>query len=156
MCSRRIFVRLRTAVYDGHRGFTLSHFHRGEELAEEMRSAGLTDVAVFGIEGPAWSMVTAVEQSPGPGSSNELFEAVLTATRMAEPYPEPSQRLRTFWQWGRLLREGRTLPPDCPAPIFEARGMAWDLFFTRPKARPVTAMAPWTCRLSTPSLIAKP
>ncbi|GHG82812.1 class I SAM-dependent methyltransferase [Streptomyces griseocarneus] len=79
---------LRTAVYDGHRGFTLSYFHRGEELAEEMRSVGLTDVAVFGVEGPAWSMLKAVEHSSGLTPNDDLFASVLTAARMAEPYPE--------------------------------------------------------------------
>ncbi|MBP0460605.1 class I SAM-dependent methyltransferase [Streptomyces montanisoli] len=79
---------LRTAVYDGRRGFTLSYFHRGEELAEELSAAGLCDVEVFGVEGPAWSMLKAVESQPGPGPDEALFTSVLTAARMAEPYPE--------------------------------------------------------------------
>lgn len=79
---------LRTAVHDGKRGFTLAYFHRAEELAEEMREAGLTDVAVFGVEGPAWSLLKTAEQQPGPGPTDDLFESVLTAARLAEPYPE--------------------------------------------------------------------
>ncbi|WP_030897672.1 class I SAM-dependent methyltransferase [Streptomyces sp. NRRL F-5126] len=79
---------LRTAVYDGRRGFTLSYFHRGEELAEELSAAGLCDVEVFGVEGPAWSMLKAVENQPGPGPDEALFTSVLTAARTAEPYPE--------------------------------------------------------------------
>lgn len=78
---------LRTAVHDGKRGFTLAYFHRAEELAEEMRDAGLIDVEVFGVEGPAWSALKTVEQA-GCGPSDELFASVLTAARMAEPYPE--------------------------------------------------------------------
>jgi SAM-dependent methyltransferase len=78
---------LRSAVHDGRRGFTLAYFHRAAELAEEMRYAGLVDVTVFGIEGPAWSLLKAVEQS-GSVPSEALFESALTAARMAEPYPE--------------------------------------------------------------------
>ncbi|MEV8399768.1 class I SAM-dependent methyltransferase [Streptomyces niveus] len=79
---------LRTAVHDGKRGFTLAYFHRAEELADELRDVGLVDVAVFGIEGPAWSILKAVEQHAGPDPSEDLFESVLTAARLAEPYPE--------------------------------------------------------------------
>ncbi|MCP3801986.1 class I SAM-dependent methyltransferase [Allokutzneria sp. A3M-2-11 16] len=79
---------LRTAVHDGKHGFTLAYFHRAEELAGEMHDAGLTDVEVFGVEGPAWSLLKAVEQQPGLGPSDDLFASVLTAARMAEPYPE--------------------------------------------------------------------
>jgi hypothetical protein len=45
-------------------------------------------VAVYGIEGPAWSLLKAVEQHAGPEPSDALFESVLTAARLAEPYPE--------------------------------------------------------------------
>ncbi|MFD6182635.1 class I SAM-dependent methyltransferase [Streptomyces goshikiensis] len=79
---------LRTAVYDGKRGFTLAYFHRAEELAEELTAAGLEDVIVLGVEGPAWSALKAVEQQSGETPSEALFESVLAAARMAEPYPE--------------------------------------------------------------------
>ncbi|MER8159564.1 class I SAM-dependent methyltransferase [Streptomyces sp. NPDC094472] len=78
---------LSTAVHDG-KGFTLAYFHRAEELADELRAAGLTDVEVFGIEGPAWSLLKAVEQQPGEGPTDDLFASAVTAARMAEPYPE--------------------------------------------------------------------
>lgn len=78
---------LRTAVHDGDH-FTLAYFHRGEELADELRESGLTDVKVFGIEGPAWSLVKAVEQQPGDGPTGDLIASAMTAARMAEPYPE--------------------------------------------------------------------
>ena len=77
---------LDTAVHDG-KGFTLAYFHRAEELAEEMREAGLVDVDVIGVEGPAWSLLKAVEQS-GSTPSDALFASALTAARMAESYPE--------------------------------------------------------------------
>lgn len=79
---------LRTAIHDGERGFTLAYFHRAEELAEEVSGAGLSGLGVFGVEGPAWSLLKAVEQQPGPGPSEELFASVLAAARMAEPYAE--------------------------------------------------------------------
>ncbi|MFJ5027135.1 class I SAM-dependent methyltransferase [Streptomyces sp. NPDC088560] len=78
---------LRTAVHDGAH-FTLAYFHRAEELAEELRESGLTDVQVFGIEGPAWSLVKAVEQQPGDGPTEDLIASAIAAARMAEPYPE--------------------------------------------------------------------
>ncbi|WP_327662420.1 MULTISPECIES: class I SAM-dependent methyltransferase [unclassified Streptomyces] len=79
---------LATGEYDGVRGFTLAHFHRAEELVAELTESGLTDVQVFGIEGPAWSLVKAAEQQPGEGPTDELIASALEAARMAEPYPE--------------------------------------------------------------------
>ncbi|MFE5674045.1 class I SAM-dependent methyltransferase [Streptomyces erythrochromogenes] len=79
---------LQTAVYDGKRGFTLAFFHRAEELAGELTEAGLEDVVVLGVEGPAWSALKAVEQQSREAPTEALFESVLAAARMAEPYPE--------------------------------------------------------------------
>ncbi|MEV8588467.1 class I SAM-dependent methyltransferase [Streptomyces sp. NPDC051180] len=77
---------LETAVHDG-KGFTLSYFHRPAELADEMRQAGLVDVEVLGVEGPAWSLLKAVEQSGGT-PSDDLVASAMAAARMAEPYPD--------------------------------------------------------------------
>ncbi|WP_073492255.1 class I SAM-dependent methyltransferase [Actinacidiphila paucisporea] len=79
---------LRTAIHDGKRGFTLAYFHRAEELAAELRESGLADVEVIGIEGPAWSLLKAVEQQTGQRPTGALFDSALTAARMSEPYPE--------------------------------------------------------------------
>ncbi|MGN9791379.1 class I SAM-dependent methyltransferase [Streptomyces sp. OZ13] len=79
---------LETAVYDGARGFTLSYFHRAEELVAELVASGLRDVQVFGIEGPAWSLVKVAEQQPGDGPTDELIASAMDAARLAEPYPE--------------------------------------------------------------------
>ncbi len=79
---------LESAVHDGSGRFTIAYFHRAEELAEELREAGLVDVGVFGVEGPAWSLLKAVEQQSGSMPSDSLFESALTAARLAEPYPE--------------------------------------------------------------------
>nr|WP_244173915.1 methyltransferase [Streptomyces recifensis] len=79
---------LETAVHDGVRGFTLPYFHRAEELASELEASGLINVRVFGIEGPAWSLVKAAEQQPGDGPTDELIASATEGARMAEPYPE--------------------------------------------------------------------
>ncbi|MFG2441014.1 class I SAM-dependent methyltransferase [Streptomyces sp. NPDC048508] len=79
---------LESAIHDGARGFTLAYFHRAEELVDELAASGLTDVQVFGIEGPTWSLVKAAEQQPGDGPTDELIASALAAARMAEPYPE--------------------------------------------------------------------
>ncbi|MCD0485414.1 methyltransferase domain-containing protein [Streptacidiphilus sp. ASG 303] len=81
---------LRTAVHNGRHGFTLAYFHRAEELVDELRAAGFTEVSVFGIEGPAWSLLKTADHLPGiePSALQALFESVLTAARLAEPYPE--------------------------------------------------------------------
>lgn len=50
---------------DGRRGFTVSYFHRAQELAAELRTAGPRDVQVLGIEGPSWPLLKAVEQAAG-------------------------------------------------------------------------------------------
>ncbi|MFC5262497.1 hypothetical protein ACFPJ1_10325 [Kribbella qitaiheensis] len=39
--------------YDDPEGFTNAHFHHAEELRSEFESAGLADIAVLGVEGPA-------------------------------------------------------------------------------------------------------
>jgi ubiquinone/menaquinone biosynthesis C-methylase UbiE len=79
---------LATAVHDGRRGFTIAYFHRADELVGELEDAGLTDVRVFAVEGPAWSLLKAVEQQTGQPPGEDLFAAALTAARLAEPYPE--------------------------------------------------------------------
>lgn len=79
---------LDTAVHDGARGFTLAYFHRAEELVAELAATGLTDIQVFGIEGPAWSLVKAAEQQPGEGPTDDLIASAMEAARMADAYPE--------------------------------------------------------------------
>jgi hypothetical protein len=45
--------------------------------------------AVFGIEGPAWSLPAATERHTGESPvGSPMFESALTAARMAEPHPE--------------------------------------------------------------------
>lgn len=90
--------RVRDAVADilvtgihapGRKGFTSSYFHTGEGLAAEVGEAGLTDAVVYGIEGPVWSALRATEQYTKESLvDSAMFQAALTAARLAEPYPD--------------------------------------------------------------------
>jgi SAM-dependent methyltransferase len=81
---------LATGRHDpGRKGFTAAYFHTAAELAEEMTAAGLTEVTVVGVEGPAWALLKAAEQHTGEAlADSSMFAAALTAARLAEPYPE--------------------------------------------------------------------
>ncbi|WP_199841132.1 MULTISPECIES: class I SAM-dependent methyltransferase [Actinomycetes] len=43
-----------TGRYDGHVGFVPAHFHTADELRDELETAGLNRISVYGVEGPAW------------------------------------------------------------------------------------------------------
>ncbi|WP_442272228.1 hypothetical protein [Streptomyces sp. M-16] len=44
---------------------------------------------MYGVEGPAWSALKAAEQHSGDGlAGSKLFDAALTAARLAEPHPD--------------------------------------------------------------------
>ncbi|WP_330336827.1 class I SAM-dependent methyltransferase [Streptomyces sp. NBC_00557] len=80
---------LASQIHDGKKAFTAAYFHSGEQLRDEVATAGFVDAEVFGIEGPAWSMLAAAERNTGGDfRDSPLFESALTAARMAEPYPE--------------------------------------------------------------------
>ncbi|WP_024755265.1 class I SAM-dependent methyltransferase [Streptomyces exfoliatus] len=90
--------RVRDAVVDilvtgvhapGRKGFTSSYFHTGEGLAAELGEAGLQDPVVYGIEGPVWAALKATEQYTKESLiDSPMFEAALTAARLAEPHPD--------------------------------------------------------------------
>lgn len=80
---------LATGEHDGKRGFTAAHFHTGAELRKEVADAGFEDAEVFGVEGPTWALVKAVEQQTGESVvGTPLFESALAAARMAESYDD--------------------------------------------------------------------
>ncbi|WP_436954456.1 class I SAM-dependent methyltransferase [Streptomyces sp. SudanB182_2057] len=80
---------LGSQVHDGKKAFTAAYFHSGEQLRDEVASAGFEGAEVYGVEGPAWSMLAAAERNTGDDfRDTPLFESALTAARMAEPYPE--------------------------------------------------------------------
>ncbi|WBB50699.1 class I SAM-dependent methyltransferase [Verrucosispora sp. WMMA2044] len=65
---------------DARLGFTHAYFHRVEELLDECRTAGLVDLVVDGIEGPAWIAAEAAAHGP-------MAETVFTAAlRLARVY----------------------------------------------------------------------
>lgn len=73
----------------GRAVFTTSYFHTAAEFEDELRAAGFSDVRLYGVEGPAWSMLKATEQHTGESLIHTpLFRAALTAARIAEDHPE--------------------------------------------------------------------
>ncbi|SEO25597.1 class I SAM-dependent methyltransferase [Actinacidiphila rubida] len=73
----------------GRKGFTAAYFHTAEGLAEEMAAAGLGNVRIHGVEGPTWSLLKAAEQHTGASlRDSPMFQAALTAARLADPYPD--------------------------------------------------------------------
>ncbi len=80
---------LQTKIHDGKRAFTQAYFHSGPELEAEVTAAGFAGARVFGIEGPAWSMLAATERHTGVSVvETPLFQSALAAAQLAEPYPE--------------------------------------------------------------------
>ncbi|MFJ6658659.1 class I SAM-dependent methyltransferase [Streptomyces sp. NPDC091377] len=80
---------LASQIHDGQRAFTAAYFHSGEQLRAETAASGFEAAEVFGIEGPAWSMLAAAERNTGDDYRHTpLFDSALAAARMAEPYPE--------------------------------------------------------------------
>ena len=63
--------------------FTTAYFHRPDELADEVRGAGLTLTGVFGIEGPGWILPDVVERMAETGRR----AALLDVARMLETAP---------------------------------------------------------------------
>jgi SAM-dependent methyltransferase len=63
--------------------FTTAYFHRPEELADEVRSAGLALNGVYGLEGPGWILPDAAERMADPNRRG----ALLSVARMLETEP---------------------------------------------------------------------
>jgi ubiquinone/menaquinone biosynthesis C-methylase UbiE len=53
--------------------FTTAFFHRPDELADEIRSAGLTLHGVYGIEGPGWILPDITERMANPRRRSTLL-----------------------------------------------------------------------------------
>jgi SAM-dependent methyltransferase len=63
--------------------FTTAYFHRPDELASEVGSAGLELTGVFGIEGPGWILPDVVERMTDPTRR----EMLLRVAQMLEAEP---------------------------------------------------------------------
>ncbi|WP_327386849.1 class I SAM-dependent methyltransferase [Streptomyces sp. NBC_01207] len=73
--------------YAGQRGFTVAYFQTSSELRAEITDAGLTDPTIYGVEGPGWVAVKAIEKYTGANlMDTDMYEAALAAARMAEPH----------------------------------------------------------------------
>ena len=82
--------------------FTTAYFHRPDELAEEMRSAGLMAEGVYGIEGPGWMLQDIGARMGDP----ERREALLRVARMLESEPSVIGSSAHLLAVGRRPREG--------------------------------------------------
>lgn len=70
----------------GH--FTTAYFHEPAQLLEEVAAAGFVDGVVYSVEGPAWGLLKAAERNGEKVADDDpLFQSVLAAARLAEPFP---------------------------------------------------------------------
>src|SRR3954447_18688638 len=74
---------LTTGRHDPRLGFTRAYLHRPEQLHAELMSAGLRDVEVFGVEGPAGPALDA----HGIERLDHFLPAALRCARIAECDP---------------------------------------------------------------------
>jgi ubiquinone/menaquinone biosynthesis C-methylase UbiE len=65
-------------------GFTHAYFHRLEELVDECLAAGLADIIVHGIEGPAWTAAEAAANGP---MADAVFTGALNLARVYSSEP---------------------------------------------------------------------
>ncbi|MEV6232682.1 class I SAM-dependent methyltransferase [Saccharopolyspora shandongensis] len=72
-----------TGRYDGHLGFVSAHFHTADELRDELHAAGMHDVSVYGVEGPAWPALDVA----GVQEFDARLDAALRCARMVEEDP---------------------------------------------------------------------
>lgn len=78
-------------------GFTTAYFHFPDELVQDLVDAGLRDVEVYGIEGPAGPTLRAL----GMGCLDQHLDAAVRAARIVEQDP------RMIAASGHLLAVGR-------------------------------------------------
>ncbi len=80
--ARRLIT---SGVNDPEIGFTQAYFHRVAELREECREAGLENVVIHGVEGPAWPAAEAAVSDP---TFPVIFDAALQLARAYSSEPE--------------------------------------------------------------------
>lgn len=70
----------------GH--FTTAFFHEPAQLLDEVAAAGFAGGQVYSVEGPAWGLLKAAERNGERVKDDDpLFQSVLAAARLAEPFP---------------------------------------------------------------------
>lgn len=81
--ERSVRAVVSTGDYDGHVGFVPAHFHTADELRAEVQAAGLIDVAVYGVEGPAWPAL----DTAGMSAFDARVDSALRCARLVEQDP---------------------------------------------------------------------
>ena len=69
--------------HDPRLGFTTAYFHHADELADEMRAAGLHEVRVHGIEGPMVPLLVFLSRE----TNTDLLPAALRVARILDDDP---------------------------------------------------------------------
>lgn len=68
--------------------FTTAYFHEPAQLLTEVAEAGFGGGVVYSVEGPAWGLLKAAERNGEKVTNDDpLFQSVLAAARLAEPFP---------------------------------------------------------------------
>jgi ubiquinone/menaquinone biosynthesis C-methylase UbiE len=98
----RIGSVLATGRHDPALGFTTAYVHTVDGLRTEMTDAGFTDVAVTGVEGPAWPALVALEAHTGDTlADSPRLASALAAARLTESDPGLTQVSSHFLAFGR-------------------------------------------------------
>ncbi|MEU2614656.1 methyltransferase domain-containing protein [Micromonospora sp. NPDC007271] len=72
-----------TGVNDPETGFTTAYFHRPEQLVEEFAAAGLPAPRLYGVEGPLWPLLNALDSGP----DDRLFHDAVACAAAFEQDP---------------------------------------------------------------------
>ena len=83
---------------DGSYGFTVAYFHHADELAGELTTAGLQDVDVLGVEGPAANIL----QNAAPETIDGLLPSAVLFARLVESDPNLRAASPHFLAHGRV------------------------------------------------------
>jgi SAM-dependent methyltransferase len=83
---------------DGSAGFTVAYFHHADELATELTTAGLADVDVLGVEGPAANIL----QNAAPEVVEGLLPSAVLFARQVESDPRLQAGSLHFLAHGRV------------------------------------------------------
>jgi SAM-dependent methyltransferase len=83
---------------DGSSGFTIAYFHHADELAAELTAAGLADVDVLGVEGPAANIL----QNAAAETIDGLLPAAVLFARQVESDPNLLAASQHFLAHGRV------------------------------------------------------
>jgi ubiquinone/menaquinone biosynthesis C-methylase UbiE len=88
---------LESGLHDPRLGFTTAYLHRPEELSGELVAAGLEDVSVYGVEGPAGPALDA----HGIERIDEFLPSAIACARIAERDPALIAASAHFLAFGR-------------------------------------------------------